>query len=92
MFFFFFKLLLLFVRGGTSLYRKIFNLVRSRLGAKRINHYTDPDPQKITTSVADRGPEIRSFFDLWIRDRKKCRSRIRDPGRTSRILFLRTIN
>jgi hypothetical protein len=48
------------------------------MGAKRVNHYTDPDPQKITTSV-DRGPEIRSFFDLWIRDGEKCRSRIH-PG------------
>jgi hypothetical protein len=81
MFLFFFKQLLLCVRRGKSLYRKSFNLIRSRLGAKIINHYTDPDPQKI--SVADRGPEIRSFFDLWIRDGEKCRSRIRDPGRTS---------
>jgi hypothetical protein len=75
MFLFVLKQLLLCVRGGTS-------LIRSRLGAKIINHYTDPDPQKITTSVADRGPEIRCFFDLWIRNEKKCGSRIRDPGRT----------
>jgi hypothetical protein len=62
MFLFFFKQLLLCVRGGTSFYRKIFNLISSILGAKRINHYIDPDPKKITASVADQGPEIRSFF------------------------------
>ncbi len=73
MFLFFFKQLLLCVRGGTS-------LIRSRLGAKIINHYTDPDPQKITTSVADRGPEIRSFLTSGSGDGKKCRFRIRDPG------------
>jgi hypothetical protein len=67
---------------------KFFYLIRSRLGAKRINHYTDPDQKKITASVADQGPEIRSFF-LPL-DGKRCRSRIRDPGRTYRILFLRT--
>jgi hypothetical protein len=51
MFLFFFEQLLLCVRRGTSLYRKIFNLISSILGAKRINHYTDPDPKKLQQVV-----------------------------------------
>jgi hypothetical protein len=55
----------------------------------------DPDPEeKIADLNHGFGFEIRFFFDPWIRDPdpgwKKFGSKIRDPGITPRILFLRT--